>query len=272
MLATTLPSALTKRTFSTSSAPKASVLFALSSLSNSRETQHFNKLSRLDRVEHSPPLKLIEQSEVHPFPLPTPPPRLPEPETPGTQTFKTAAQVWDEKALSVGRAVLAGHARQVGEMELALQRERQRAVERETEVEEERLAWLKERAKSRAEMRQAGVLLLLSIGTATGLATWRFWPEKGGVAAVADSGAMGRKIAERAQGAMSGSESVGSAGGLEPVVQAAPLATASATQAAGTAPAPAVEPALASLPPVASTSVTAPPTTSWWQNLFWKQQ
>ena len=48
----------------------ASILFALSALSNSRETQHFNKATRLSRVEHSPALKLIKTSEVDPYPLP----------------------------------------------------------------------------------------------------------------------------------------------------------------------------------------------------------
>lgn len=45
----------------------ASLLFALSALSNSRETQHFNKATKLSRVEHSPALKLIQTSEVDPF-------------------------------------------------------------------------------------------------------------------------------------------------------------------------------------------------------------
>lgn len=46
---------------------QASILFALSALSNSRETQHFNKATKLSRVEHSPALKLIQTSEVDPF-------------------------------------------------------------------------------------------------------------------------------------------------------------------------------------------------------------
>lgn len=50
----------------------ASVLFALSALSNSRETQHFNKATKLSRVEHSPALKLIQTSEVDPFAPPKP--------------------------------------------------------------------------------------------------------------------------------------------------------------------------------------------------------
>lgn len=44
-----------------------SPFFALGKLSNARETQHFNRASKLSRVEHSPPLKLIQTSEVDPF-------------------------------------------------------------------------------------------------------------------------------------------------------------------------------------------------------------
>ena len=49
----------------------SSPLFHLAALSNSRETQHFNKATRLSRVEHSPALKLIQTSEVDPFVSPT---------------------------------------------------------------------------------------------------------------------------------------------------------------------------------------------------------
>src|ERR1700743_2673466 len=97
-----------KRGLHTTSAPRASVLFALGALSNSRETQHFNKLSRLSRVEHSPPLKLIKTSEVDPSPLPTPPKV--------TLVHKrhdkaSPLRLWNDKALQIGRAFLADEER-----------------------------------------------------------------------------------------------------------------------------------------------------------------
>lgn len=51
-----------------------SPLFALQALANSRETQHFSKVSRLSRVEHSPNLEIIRSSEVDPFQRRAPPP------------------------------------------------------------------------------------------------------------------------------------------------------------------------------------------------------
>lgn len=51
-----------------------SPLFALQALANSRETQHFNKASRLSRVDHSPNLEIIRSSEVDPFKKRVPPP------------------------------------------------------------------------------------------------------------------------------------------------------------------------------------------------------
>lgn len=55
------------RTFSTTSTNRASPLFALSALSNRNETAHFAQISRLNRVNHSPALELIQESEVKPF-------------------------------------------------------------------------------------------------------------------------------------------------------------------------------------------------------------
>ncbi|CZT23177.1 uncharacterized protein RCC_08887 [Ramularia collo-cygni] len=55
------------RAFSSTSAARASPLFHLSALSNRNETAHFNQLSRLNRVNHSPALELIRESEVKPF-------------------------------------------------------------------------------------------------------------------------------------------------------------------------------------------------------------
>lgn len=234
-----------------------SVLFALSALSNSRETQHFNKLSHLPRIEHSPPLKLIKSSEVDPFPLPAPPPRaaVPVPSA-APRSRASAAGVWDTRALSVGRAVLADQSRKLHAAQRALTRSQSRASRQSRLAERERAEWRAERHKYRAEMRTAGTLLLLAIGTTTALATWRFWPERKAV----DSGEMGRRIAEKAQGSLgasglgSASEGYAAAPAIGPMVEAAA--------------APAVEPALATAPVVAE---VAAPKRSWWEGLFWKQ-
>lgn len=55
------------RAFSTTSPSQASLMFALSSLSNRQETQHFAQQSKLNRVHHSPALEMIRESEVKPF-------------------------------------------------------------------------------------------------------------------------------------------------------------------------------------------------------------
>jgi len=60
-----------RRTFSASPSHPGSPFFQLTALSNSRETQHLNRASRLSRVNHSPNLELIQDSEVKPFPTPS---------------------------------------------------------------------------------------------------------------------------------------------------------------------------------------------------------
>lgn len=241
-ISTTFSNSLCRRTFSTSSAQRGSILFSLNSLSNSRETQHFNKLSKLNRIEHSPPLKLIEQSEVKPYPLPALPLDLPADSTPEAATISNE-QVSDQQASEIGRAVLAQHAKQL--RNLQRRKKRQRLA-----FEAERETWRAERAKHQAQMREAGGLLLVSIAVATGLATWRFWPERNET--VADSGELGREIAGKAEEAIKMPT---------PASEAAELTIASPS-----APAPPSE-ALSAPMPEASSSTEG----SWWRGLFWKE-
>ncbi|KAI6856001.1 hypothetical protein KC343_g238 [Hortaea werneckii] len=230
-------------TFSTSSAQRGSILFSLNSLSNSRETQHFNKLSKLNRIEHSPPLKLIEQSEVKPYPLPALPLDLPADSTPEAATVSNE-QVSDQQASEIGRAVLAQHAKQL--RNLQRRKKRQRLA-----FEAERETWRAERAKHQAQMREAGGLLLVSIAVATGLATWRFWPERNET--VADSGELGREIAGKAEEAIK-----------------IPTPASEATEVTPATPTVSVSPseALSAPLPQASSSSTEG---SWWRGLFWKE-
>ncbi|KAK5129130.1 hypothetical protein LTR08_003882 [Meristemomyces frigidus] len=272
MSLTTIPSAFrlptlsaTRRTFSTIPHQRASILFALSTLSNSRETQHLNKLSHLPRTEHSPNLKLIKTSEVDAYPLPSPPPTAAVPLLPRVKS--SSARIWDDKALRVGQAVLADQARQMIRLQQSLSRSKRREARREMLMQGEQLAWQQERQRLRAEMRAAGVWIVASIGTATALATWRFWPERG----VVDSGDMGRKIATAARRAMP----LPAAAGTAPAGQSAGFAATVA------GPAEFAVPALVAAPVTQAAAFTGLPAPvlvqnrqdrSWWRGFFWKQQ
>ena len=160
------------RSLHTSATSRASILFALGALSNSRETQHFNKLTRLPRIEHSPPLKLIKTSEVDPFPLPTPSKPAPRSNAWHVGSPGSALRVWDDKALKIGRVVLADQARQTHRLQRALARAKRRQIKQDALIKKDKLAWQQERQKLQKDMRAAGTWILLSIGTATALATW----------------------------------------------------------------------------------------------------
>ncbi|KAK0271850.1 hypothetical protein LTR54_017094 [Friedmanniomyces endolithicus] len=279
MSLTTLPSALrtalsrttttTTRLFSTTPPLPASVLFALNALSNSRETQHFNKLSHLSRIEHSPPLKLIQTSEVDAYPLPSTPPAVPLIRLPGTVP-RSAAKAWDYEALKAGRAILANHARHTTRLRQALKRASHRETRYILLAKRDRDVWQHETRRHLCEMRAAGVWIVLSIGTATGLAMWRFWPVRGTV----DLGELGRRLAATARGSV-GLPVVG-AGGVGSAVVGSTVAGAGAEVAA--APVVAVEPVLVVEPAVASSATATtvagvkPVKTSRWNSLFWKQQ
>lgn len=252
-----------------------SILFALSSLSNSREIQHFNKLTKLSRVEHSPPLQLIRSSEIEPYPLPEPPRRaalLPFRSSNGRR--RDATSFYSPQALAVGRAVLARQARDTAVLQRALLRSQRREMLREEAVERERRQWQKKERRLQNDMRVAGLWILASVGTATGLAMWRFWPHNaaGGV----DSGELARKIAEKAKAAA-----------VLPAEKIAAITSDAATGASPAAPPPLVAGAFAALPaaPVAppvqkpavlpasesTQSATKVSWSSWIGGLFWKK-
>ncbi|TKA69059.1 hypothetical protein B0A55_09679 [Friedmanniomyces simplex] len=275
-LLTTLPSALrtavsrsTTRAFSTTPPRPASVLFALHALSNSRETQHFNKLSHLNRIEHSPPLKLIKTSEVDPYPLPALPPTpaaLPLVRALGSGSgLKSAARAWDAKALKAGRAILASNARQVHRLQQALQRAKSREARHLRLAQQEKAAWQQEVRRHHREMRAAGVWILLSIGTATGLAMWRFWPPQ---QRVGDSGELGRRLAATARGSVGLPGAVGG----DAVSAAGPGVAAAEMPKVVAAPAGAVAPVVVSPPAPAAVAMVEPQRAGWWRSLFWKQQ
>lgn len=261
----TLPTRTSLRSFSTTPHSRASILFALNALSNSRETQHFNKISRLSRVEHSPTLKLIQTGEINPYPLPTPPPLTSAPPRPSTGRAESRV-CWDTRALRIGRALLADQARSTSRLQRQLRRAQHRSARQEANAQYVWLAWREETRKHRAEMRSAGGLILATVGVATGLATWRFWPDKAGVA---DSGELGRRIAERAQRSFAPLPRMST---MEPVATASPL-TFGATQHAVVAPTAvaAEQPSFVVGLPTSQVQ-TGVSSSSWWKGLFWKQQ
>nr|POE51684.1 hypothetical protein CFP56_25891 [Quercus suber] len=169
------------RLHTSSPATQASILFALQGLSNSRETQHFNKLSRLSRVEHSPSLKLIQTSEIEAYPLPSPP--KPQPIIPlipreALRSSPASPRLWDAKALHVGRTILTQNARHVERLSRQLRRAKRAQARQAATMEQDRLFWKRETRRLQNEMRAAGVWIVATIGAATVLATWRFWPQR----------------------------------------------------------------------------------------------
>ncbi|KAK6443172.1 hypothetical protein LTR95_000689 [Oleoguttula sp. CCFEE 5521] len=177
--------------------------FALSSLSNSRETQHFNKITKLSRIEHSPTLKLIQSSEVDPFPLPEPVRRkatLTLRVEPGRDT-QARSTALDKKAVAVGKAVLSQQARRMNYLQRGLARSLRREHLKSAQLAHAQRGWQDRERKMRVDMRIAGAWILASVGTATGLAMWRFWPEARAAGKV-DSGELGRKIARKAREAI----------------------------------------------------------------------
>lgn len=179
---------------------QASILFALQALSNSRETQHFNKISRLNRVEHSPSLKLIETSEVNPY---VPAKQLTSQEIEPAVRIERASKVEktgeaqkvesrrhrdahsipSSRALALGQSVLHSHARSIRRSEAALSRTRDRLLRRSQIALESEAAWSVERNKYKAELRSAGALIVVAIGIATAAVTWRLGVEKAGARA-----------------------------------------------------------------------------------------
>ncbi|KAF2720035.1 hypothetical protein K431DRAFT_286190 [Polychaeton citri CBS 116435] len=193
-----------RRAISTSPILRASILFALSALSNSRETQHFNKLTRLSRVEHSPPLKLIKTSEIDPYPLPELPRKGPTTILPTAwikrRQRNDRAKGWDEQALKAGRAILLANAHRETRLKLALRRAQRRADGEQRLSVLEREQWGREHRRLRNELRAAGLWILASIGTATALATWRFWPDS--KRSELNDGEFARRLASRARAAL----------------------------------------------------------------------
>lgn len=270
------------RSFSTGGGARASILFQLAALSNARETQHFNKRSKLDRYEHSPNLKLIKTSEIDPYPVPTsngekllqngttPPVSSSTAKQPAfKKSHDVVVPAWDSKALAAGRAILADSARQRSQVARLIRRLRRRESRGTRILQEQLEALAKERQRMREEMRSAGFLILLSVATATGFAAWTFWPNKPVVdsAAAADADAdAGRRIVGQAN-AVAITPLYSPAGTSSTV--ATGLDSGVSTTAAMQGPDTAVPTPL--LPKERPT--VQPASTSWtWRNLFWKHQ
>ncbi|GAB7364744.1 hypothetical protein MBLNU230_g5542t1 [Neophaeotheca triangularis] len=254
-----------RRSFSTTTALPASPLFMLSQLSNSRETTHFNQITKLPRYEHSPSLAIIKDSEVKPYPLPSPPPRAPRPLATALdeRQVRRALRAVDVKTIAVGRAVLAEQARLQRGLRSQLVGLKKRAGMSGMRFERALGMLAEDRDKARKESQQAAGLVVIAVGVATAAVTWRLWPQR----EVGDGLAKVRNASEGGRMARDGGLTVGAPAIEQPVVATTP---ARAVEAAAMG-----EPAVVSVP--AAASVAAPAveqsksSASWWKGLFWKQ-
>ena len=255
----TAKSVVGQRALHTTSSARASILFALGALSNSRETAHFNRVSGLPRYEHSPPLKIIKTSEVDAHPLPTPTRPALTVDAWSSAKSTSALQIWDDRALKIGRVFLSEQARQSQRMRHAMAKAKRRQAKSDAQLKRERSLWHSERVRLERDIRSAVLWILGAIGTATALAAWRFWPETG---SRSSSGDMGRKIAARAASAMP----LPAAVVADPVIISPAMSSPAIVQNGG----PIASPASASATP---TPTRKPETSapSWIKGLFWKQ-
>ena len=273
---------LSLRSLSTTTPKSAStsILFALSALSNSRETQHFNKITKLSRIEHSPPLQLIKSGEVDTYPLPDVPKRQQVFRSYATEPGRrrAATAFYNDRALKLGRAILSDHARQTHRLERALESAHRRSLKLEATVDKERQEWREQNRKMGNEMRIAGAWIVTSMGVATGLAMWRFWPENGSGAV--DVGEKIRKKMERAYDVPAALSITKTAEAAAPRMTATQTVPVVESAIGGVAP-----PVITKSPNTSATqekslldslATSATPNSSktessWWKSLFWKQ-
>ncbi|KXT01992.1 hypothetical protein AC578_6535 [Pseudocercospora eumusae] len=212
-LRSALPRSNLTRSLHSTPHPQASIFFALNALSNARETQHLSKLSGLDRVEHSPRLKLIQTSAIEKSPCPTPDkPLAPLPSKNArldAASRSRLARFWDHKALAAGRAVLADVARERARMRRGLDRMRRREERRRVALEKE-LEWMKGHERAMGNMwRWTHRWTLGSIAFTFGLLMYASSVRD---AMVRDGADMGGKVAEEAQAALPLSGAVSAVG------------------------------------------------------------
>jgi hypothetical protein len=236
------------RSLHTSSPSQASVLFALGALSNSRETQHFNKLSRLDRSQHSPNLQLIKSSEVDPHPLPIE--RLlhnAPPSSTAAATAKLEAAIADAKMQN--------------EMLLQAFTDAKQQMVEESRKQQEKL-----RHAIADEVRKTAFLMVMLVAGAAGVAAWSLWPSVS-QQGTRDSAELGRKLAAQARSAIpllpipahAGKEAVVSADIVKEAAAVAAISPAAVARAKMV-----TEEAKAPLPTQGGQSWT-------WKSLLWKK-
>ena len=140
----------------------------------------------------------------------------------------------------------------------------------------ERQAWEEQRRKSQNEMRIAGIWIVASMGVATGLAMWRFWPEgRSGPVDVGEKvkGRMGRVVDVPAAVGVGVGRNVEAAASPRavPVVEPAVGGVAPPTVTAGSREPAGEKAALPSVLSSASEQEVPESRGSWWKSLFWKQ-
>lgn len=168
--------------FHTSTARHATPFLQLAALSQSREAQHFSKVSGLSIVQHSPALQLMKSSEVDPFERV----KTAKATTPLGQAVKPIISHQDDAAaIAIGRTILKDHATQVAVLQNALKLAQEQNVKAEEVLRSRKEAWNTERRQLEDQSAHAGTVVLAAVVVATVCATWRFWPDK--TAKVADA-------------------------------------------------------------------------------------
>ncbi|EGP85910.1 unnamed protein product [Zymoseptoria tritici ST99CH_3D1] len=280
LLRRTLTAATSTRSFSTTRRAPASLLFALGQLSNTRETQHFAKRSKLDHVEHSPPLQLIRSSEVDPF---APPKKVRATKAKDATAGTRAASIKEEFERNMAQSDGSGVAPLTGvrmnvdtspcdaqlasvTQELTARLERSG---RDIQDLEKGLAAVQKELGSL--VKTLGIFMFLLVGGVTGVAMWNFWPqEKSG----RTGEELGKKVAQRTRAA----RPLPAAGSLRRDVG---IQTGLGATNAGLA----EVMGEAAVLPVAASAVSAQPVAPgvqgvqstqdewrWYKNLFWKQR
>lgn len=239
------------RSFSTSSAYRASPLFHLSALSNRNETAHFNSISRLNRVNHSPALELIRESEVKPFNKSEEAEHVAVKTEKAEELMQSKGSMLDYSQAKPSTTILQATAppttvdaamlHTLQQMSAQLANLEARLVEMGIETEK--------------DVRRTGALVtLLAAGAVAGLGIWKFWPPEG----VRSDTFAKKHVQERSRilpaevvghhpptsaGAAMGEPAIFPTTTTHPVVVPAPIVVAKTEERSG----------------------------SWWRSLFWKE-
>jgi hypothetical protein len=237
----------------------------LNQLSNTRETQHFAKKSKLNHVEHSTPLQLIRSSEVDPF---VPPKKS---AVKADEKVKTTAQDVKKEfernmAKDISPPVCTGINADAPSAQLTTTTQDMTArLDRTSrdirDLEKEFSALQKEVGTL---VKTVGVLICLLVGGATGVSLYYFWPQE---KHTRTGGDIGKRLAERTRAAMPlpAARTMGRDVGTQTV------SGASIADVMGEAAVLPVAAKAAEVSPVVLVAPGAEDRSRWYQGWFWKR-